>query len=182
MKVPCLNAADAQSDSATQNSKSSDPRASETGVTPIRVRPIRVLRLAQVLEMTGLGKTTIYELQSAGKFPRSVKITAHSVGWMEDEVQSWLEERMALRTGPPGEAETSNASPRVCRVRSTTPNAEQSSAAINPGGVAAPSLVCVKCRATRPAAVRLPGGSRAHLSRVRSSRQAGRAKARSSSY
>lgn len=79
----------------------------------MRVRPLlRVLRLAQVLEMTGLGKTTIYELQSAGKFPGSVKITAHSVGWMEDEVLSWLEKRMALRTGRPREAETSNASPQ----------------------------------------------------------------------
>ena len=110
MKIPSLNAAEAESSRTTQNSKSSDLRTSETGVTPIRVRPLRVLRLAQVLEVTGLGKTTIYELQNAGKFPRSVKITAHSVGWMEDEVLSWLEKRMALRTGSPGE--DANASPQ----------------------------------------------------------------------
>jgi len=70
----------------------------------IRERPIRMLRLAQVIDMTGLGKTKIYELQAGGSFPMRVKITAHSVGWIEDEVQAWLARRVqatmreALRT------------------------------------------------------------------------------------
>ena len=57
---------------------------------------IRLLRLPQVLDLTGLGKTTIYELQAEGKFPARVKITAHSVGWIETEVQAWLSERVLL--------------------------------------------------------------------------------------
>ena len=52
--------------------------------------------------MTGLGKTKIYELQSEGTFPMRVQITAHSVGWVEAEVQAWLlgriEASTALRT------------------------------------------------------------------------------------
>ncbi len=55
---------------------------------------VRLLRL----EMTGLGKTTIYALQSRGGFPMRVPITAHSVGWVEAEVQEWLLQRVALRT------------------------------------------------------------------------------------
>jgi prophage regulatory protein len=57
--------------------------------------PIHVLRLAQVIERTGLRKTKIYELQSDGEFPMRVKITAHAVGWIEHEVQAWLAERIA---------------------------------------------------------------------------------------
>ena len=57
-------------------------------------RPIRMLRLAQVIDATGLGKTTIYELQAEGTFPRRVKITSHSVGWVEAEVQAWLASRI----------------------------------------------------------------------------------------
>jgi prophage regulatory protein len=57
-----------------------------------------VLRLAQVIDMTGLGKTKIYELQATGSFPMRVQITAHSVGWIEEEVQTWLTRRVAAST------------------------------------------------------------------------------------
>jgi prophage regulatory protein len=60
---------------------------------------IRILRLAQVLERTGLGKTKLYELQSQGSFPMRVKITDHCVGWVEQDVQAWLEWRVALSAG-----------------------------------------------------------------------------------
>lgn len=60
--------------------------------------PIRILRLGQVIEVTGLGKTKIYELQAAGHFPMRVQITAHTVGWVEHEVQAWLASRVATRS------------------------------------------------------------------------------------
>jgi prophage regulatory protein len=62
-----------------------------------RSAPLRLLRLTQVMAMTGLGKTKIYDLQSAGEFPMRVQITAHSVGWIEQEVQAWIEGRVAAR-------------------------------------------------------------------------------------
>jgi prophage regulatory protein len=57
-------------------------------------RPIRMLRLPQVIDATGLGKTKIYELQRQGDFPMRIKITAHSVAWVEEEVQAWLAARV----------------------------------------------------------------------------------------
>lgn len=57
-------------------------------------RPMRMLRLTQVREMTGLGKTKIYELQADGDFPMRIKITGHSVAWIEAEVQAWLARRV----------------------------------------------------------------------------------------
>ena len=71
------------------------PAASVTGRTASK--PIRLLRLAQVKDMTGLGRTKIYELQAAGRFPMRVQITDHSVGWVEEEVQAWLARRVAAR-------------------------------------------------------------------------------------
>ena len=62
----------------------------------VQSRPIRILRLPQVLDITGLGKTKIYELQSRGSFPMRVEITDHSVGWIEEEVQAWLTKRIAI--------------------------------------------------------------------------------------
>lgn len=65
--------------------------------TQSRTEPIRILRLAQVIQATGLGKTKIYELQASGQFPMRVQIATHSVGWVEEEVQAWLSRRLAAR-------------------------------------------------------------------------------------
>ena len=61
---------------------------------------IRLLRLAQVVDVTGLGKTKIYELQAQEDFPMRVQITAHRVGWIEAEIQAWLARRAEARPRP----------------------------------------------------------------------------------
>ena len=62
--------------------------------------PIRILRLGQVIEATGPGKSKIYELQATGNFPMRVQITSHCVGWVEEEIQMWLAHRIASRPSP----------------------------------------------------------------------------------
>lgn len=59
--------------------------------------PLRLLRLPQVMDMTGLGRTKIYALQAEGRFPMRVHITAYCVGWVEQEIQAWISERIAAR-------------------------------------------------------------------------------------
>jgi prophage regulatory protein len=59
--------------------------------------PKRMLRLRRVLDITGLGKTTIYQLQADGNFPKRVQLTAHSVAWVEEEVLAWLARRAEFR-------------------------------------------------------------------------------------
>jgi prophage regulatory protein len=56
--------------------------------------PLRVLRIAEVLHQTGLGKTKLYALQAEGSFPKGIKITSYAVGWIEDEVQAWINGRI----------------------------------------------------------------------------------------
>ena len=70
----------------------SEPLIPASNINSARVH---ILRLAQVIERTGLKKTKIYELQSEGEFPMRVKITTHAVGWIEHEVQAWLAGRIA---------------------------------------------------------------------------------------
>ena len=56
--------------------------------------PLRLLHLAQVLEVTGLGKTKIYELQSQGRFRCASKLRPTVLdGW-----------RVRCRTGSPAES------------------------------------------------------------------------------
>lgn len=59
---------------------------------------LRMLRLPQVCKVTGLSRAMIYRLQAAQRFPQSVPITTHAVGWIESEVQEWLATRVFERT------------------------------------------------------------------------------------
>jgi prophage regulatory protein len=54
-----------------------------------------ILRLPAVKTRTGLSRSTIYLRVSQGTFPRPVSLGGRAVGWVEDEIQSWLAERIA---------------------------------------------------------------------------------------
>ncbi|MBN8263142.1 MAG: AlpA family phage regulatory protein [Xanthomonadales bacterium] len=49
-----------------------------------------ILRLAQVLVITGLSKSTIYAMVTAGTFPRQVRLGKRSVGWQAGQVFDWV--------------------------------------------------------------------------------------------
>jgi prophage regulatory protein len=55
---------------------------------------IRVLRLPQVCKVTGLCRSSVYQMETEQRFPRRIKIGARSVGWIESEVQNWLRQRI----------------------------------------------------------------------------------------
>jgi prophage regulatory protein len=55
---------------------------------------IHILRLPQVCRTTGLCRSSIYQMEAEGCFPRRVKLGARSVGWIESEVQTWLRQRI----------------------------------------------------------------------------------------
>jgi prophage regulatory protein len=60
-----------------------------------------IIRLPQVCKMTGLGKTLIYELEAAERFPKRIKIGIRAVGWLEGEIKGWLLNRIANRASLP---------------------------------------------------------------------------------
>ena len=59
----------------------------------------KFLRRPAVEAVTGLGRSTIYQMMSDGRFPKSVRIGRRAVAWTAEEVQAWLEERIAERSG-----------------------------------------------------------------------------------
>ena len=59
----------------------------------------KLMTIAQVVDATGQGRSTIYEGIKEGTFPRPVKLGAKAVRWVEDEVSQWNDERIAARDG-----------------------------------------------------------------------------------
>lgn len=53
----------------------------------------KVLRTHQVLELTGLKKSTVYRFVKDGEFPQPIQLGPKLLGWFEDEVTAWLEAR-----------------------------------------------------------------------------------------
>lgn len=53
----------------------------------------RILRRAEVLEITGLSAATIYRWISKEYFPAPVQLGPNSVGWLASEVEEWIKSR-----------------------------------------------------------------------------------------
>ncbi|CNI09697.1 AlpA family transcriptional regulator [Yersinia intermedia] len=58
---------------------------------------IKLIRLPHVIQKTGLKKSWIYFLMKQGDFPQSVKLGSRSVAWVENEINSWIRERINQR-------------------------------------------------------------------------------------
>lgn len=53
------------------------------------------LRLPEVRARVGLSTPQIYKLISQGKFPRQVKLGERASAWLSDEIDAWIDERIA---------------------------------------------------------------------------------------
>ena len=66
--------------------------------------PARFLRIREVVERTGLSRSTIYARLGQGGFPRPVSLGGRTVRWIEAELDEWIAERIAesraAETGP----------------------------------------------------------------------------------
>ena len=64
--------------------------------SPSTDESLKILRLPQVCEVTGLCRSMIYRLEADLRFPQRVKIGVRAVGWLNKEVHAWLIRRIAL--------------------------------------------------------------------------------------
>ena len=55
-----------------------------------------ILRLPTVKTVTGLSRSTIYLRMSEGSFPEKISLGSRAVGWLETEIQDWLDERISV--------------------------------------------------------------------------------------
>ncbi|MBL6985369.1 MAG: AlpA family transcriptional regulator [Candidatus Thioglobus sp.] len=53
-----------------------------------------ILRLPTVKQRTGLSRSTIYLRISEGRFPTPVSLGGRAVGWVEEEVNDWLNQQI----------------------------------------------------------------------------------------
>jgi prophage regulatory protein len=69
-----------------QNDCRSHPKYNET----------RLIRIGQVMRLTGLSRSYIYALSSDGRFPKSISLVpgGTSRAWVESQIQGWINQRI----------------------------------------------------------------------------------------
>ncbi|RZU41740.1 helix-turn-helix transcriptional regulator [Edaphobacter modestus] len=55
----------------------------------------KILRLPAVKTKTGLSRSAIYARVSQGTFPAALSLGPNTVGWLEADVEAWIDKQIA---------------------------------------------------------------------------------------
>lgn len=58
---------------------------------------MNILKIGDVIEITKLGRSTIYAWVKTGDFPPQIKLGLRSSGWIEEEILKWIQDRIDKR-------------------------------------------------------------------------------------
>lgn len=56
-----------------------------------------LLRRKQVQERVNLSRSELYRLMGVGRFPRSIPLGERAIAWDADEIEAWIQARIAAR-------------------------------------------------------------------------------------
>lgn len=62
---------------------------------------MRLIKLRDVMHLTGLAQSTVYKYITDGTFPKPVSLGKRNVAWVESEIQDWIKERIMARDAVP---------------------------------------------------------------------------------
>ena len=53
---------------------------------------MKILKICEVIKLTRLSKTTIYNMAKEGRFPAPMKLGKRSSGFFQHEIDAWLQD------------------------------------------------------------------------------------------
>ncbi|MCS3471227.1 prophage regulatory protein [Pseudomonas sp. JUb42] len=63
--------------------------------TALKEEPVELIRRPEVMKLTGIRTTKLYELIKEGQFPKQVHLGGRTVGWVKSEVIAWNRAQVA---------------------------------------------------------------------------------------
>ncbi|RZU46826.1 AlpA family transcriptional regulator [Fluviicoccus keumensis] len=60
------------------------------------IQTTAILRRKQVEQRIGLSRSSIYNAMRDGTFPKPISLGARAVGWLETDIQAWIDARINL--------------------------------------------------------------------------------------
>lgn len=58
---------------------------------------MKILRCKEVEKKLSIGHSKIYRMIEENQFPRPIKLGPKSVGWLESEIDEWVQEKIDER-------------------------------------------------------------------------------------
>ena len=55
------------------------------------------MRLPEVVQLTGVSRSTIYRWMGNGDFPQRISLGSNTVAWLETEIDAWIKQRIGSR-------------------------------------------------------------------------------------
>ncbi len=55
---------------------------------------LALLRPLEAAKRCGISRSQLYELRAKGQFPRAVPITKNSIGFLESDVDAWIQKKV----------------------------------------------------------------------------------------
>jgi prophage regulatory protein len=56
-----------------------------------------ILRLKEIMALTGLGRSSIYKIMTEDMFSKAVSLGGRAVASVESEIEDWMNEQLSLR-------------------------------------------------------------------------------------
>ncbi|WP_338073324.1 AlpA family transcriptional regulator [Billgrantia aerodenitrificans] len=58
---------------------------------------MKLVRIKEVMDRTGLGRSTVYKYMNLGLFPKPIRLGSRAVAWVESEVVAWIQHGIECR-------------------------------------------------------------------------------------
>ncbi|TVO36198.1 helix-turn-helix transcriptional regulator [Vibrio algivorus] len=62
-------------------------------------KEIRLIRIKEVLNKTGLSRSALYDFVKKGSFPAGISLGNRSVAWSSLDVDKWIQDRIKAAKG-----------------------------------------------------------------------------------
>jgi prophage regulatory protein len=62
-------------------------------------KPMRILRRPEVMSRVALTHSQIDYMEKNGRFPKRIKISVKAAGWIESEIDAFIDQRIAPSRG-----------------------------------------------------------------------------------
>lgn len=72
-----------------------NPTENPMNTPPTSIAPI--LRLPEVMALTGRSRSSLYEDLAAKRLPPPIRLGPRAVGWLRTDIEQWQAERIAAR-------------------------------------------------------------------------------------
>jgi prophage regulatory protein len=64
---------------------------------------MKFYRVNDLVPLTGLSRSTIFRLVDKGEFPKPIKLSTRIVGWEEEALLRWKEDKVSSNLGKMGD-------------------------------------------------------------------------------